>query len=118
MPTSGCGTLLERIDRRLLAVVDIEDGHQLRDLQQITHALGKIGQLNRASGVARRGVQSHQRAQATAIDVGNARQVQHQTMPFRDQLLRRIPQVSRFLAKYDAPGAIDQTAVPLRSNKF
>jgi len=35
-----------RIYRLLLAVIDIKDGHQLRDLQQVPHPLGEIGQLD------------------------------------------------------------------------
>lgn len=97
---------MEGIERGAFAVIDLEDRQQLGHLQQVPYPLGETGQLNRAASVARRGVQRHQRAQATAIDVINAAQVQNDLLAFRQQRFDGVAQFGRFLAKNDAAIAI------------
>jgi len=91
----------------LLAVVALEDGDQLGDLELVMHALSQVGQLDLAAQVAGRGVEPDQRSQAAAIDVADPAQVDDDLFGALQHALDHIAEVRRLLAKDDAPAATD-----------
>jgi len=102
----GCA-LAERIDSLLLVVIDIENGHQFRHLQKVSHALGQIGQLDGAATVSRGGIERDQGSEPAAIDVSHARQVENDALALRDHHFYGVAQISGFFAKNDTAGTID-----------
>ena len=52
--------LAERLYARCFVLLDIEDGVELRDLQQVVHFLGEVEQLEVAALVFASGVGAHQ----------------------------------------------------------
>jgi hypothetical protein len=68
----------ETLDRIRLGVVRLEHGQQFRDGEQILNALREVQQLELPPLPAHRGICADDFAQARAIDVGDAFEVQHQ----------------------------------------
>src|SRR6202521_6106562 len=58
-PTLRGRALAERLEGLLLAVIDIENGHQLGYLQQVSHALRQVGQLDRTAAGASGGIERY-----------------------------------------------------------
>src|SRR5579875_875366 len=70
------GSLLEARNRLRLIVINLEDGEELGDLQQVVHLLGQAQQLQLPPLVRSSCKAAHQFANARAIDVGHIRQIQ------------------------------------------
>ncbi len=98
---------MKRIHGLLLIFINIENRHQLCDLQQIAHALREVRQFDRTAIVTRGGVQRHKRAQAAAIDVVHTGKIKDQVVLVGDQLSDEITQIGGFLAEDDTPCKID-----------
>jgi len=89
-------------------VKNFENSQQLRDLQQIAHALAEASQLHRASSVARGRIQGDQRSKTAAIYKIDFLEVQDNVRVLGDQFLDRVPQSGRFFAEHNSTAAIDQ----------
>jgi hypothetical protein len=92
--------LLERLNRRRLVVVDVEDCVQPRDLQQVADVLVQVHQLEFAALVAQGSVVAHQLADARAVDVDHALEVEQDLLiAFTDEFLHRVAQLARALSQ-------------------
>src|SRR5215472_5063219 len=65
------GELFERFDRLALVVLDVEDGVELGDLEQVVNFLGEVEQLELAALVANGSERADQLADTGAVDVGH-----------------------------------------------
>src|ERR1035437_1980468 len=72
--------LFEGADGRGFVVPDVEDGVELGDLEQVVDLLGEVEQLEFAARIPDRGEGADQFADAGAIDVADAFQVQQDVL--------------------------------------
>src|SRR4029077_15268195 len=114
-----CRALAEGPERLLFGIKNLEDGEQLRHLQQVSDALGQVGQLDSATCIVSGGVESHQRAQPTRIDVTYAAQVEYDLVLPREQFLDGVAELRRLLSEDDAAVTVhDQDVIDFASRKF
>ncbi len=87
---------LERLQRRYLVVVHVEDGVKPCYLQEVANVLGQVHQLEFAALIAQRGVVHHQLADARAVDVNDAGEVEQDlVVAVSRKLLYDISQFAR-----------------------
>src|SRR5579862_318264 len=99
--------LAERLDGRGLVVLHVEDGVELRDLQQIVHFLGELQQLKFATLVLGGGIGADQLTNAGAVNVINIREIQNNLfMALAEQVAHRVAKDNAAFAQGDAPAAI------------
>src|SRR5262245_41048312 len=75
--------LLKTIERRLFVLVNLEDGQELRDHEQIFDLLREVEQLQAASGVLGRRVARDQFAYTRAVDIADSAEVKDNLVPAR-----------------------------------
>jgi|SRR5271157_1881946 len=73
---AGRTKLLEGLYCSSFVVLDLEDGVELGDLQQVVNVLAEVHQLEMPALVAQRGVAAHELADAGAVDVADGREIQ------------------------------------------
>ena len=86
-------------------------------MEQVSDALGQIRQFDGAIVVAGGGVERDQRTQATAVDVGHARQIEHDAFALVDYHSHRVAQVGGLFAKNNAASAVDHDNVIYSSDR-
>src|SRR5262249_26988947 len=89
-------SLLKAVESRLFVLVNLEDGQQLRDHEQVFDFLREVEQLQAASGVLGRRVARDQLAYARAVDVADSAEVED------DLVLARIEQFADGVAQLHA----------------
>src|SRR5690349_16378521 len=83
--------LREAADRGCFVFVNVEDGVELGDLQQILDALSEIEELQLSAAVGHGGETRHQLADPRAVDIRHIAQVQQDLLiVFGDQVAQRI----------------------------
>src|SRR5579862_3652566 len=112
--------MAEGCDGAGLVVLNVKDGVQLGDLQQIVDLLGQVQQLQLAALVADGGKRADQLTDAGAVDVADVAQVQQNLLlPFAQQVFDGVAQYDTALAQGDPPAQIDDgDAVNLPSACF
>src|SRR5215470_16577795 len=94
--------LLKAVERRLFVLVNLEDGQQLRDHEQVFDLLREVEQLQAASGVLGGRVARDQLAYARAVDVTDPAEVQDDLVPTRiEQLTDGVAQLHAAFADGD-----------------
>src|SRR5215510_2120520 len=91
--------LLKAVESRLFVLVNLEDGQQFRDHEQVFDLLRQIEQLQSSPGVFGRRVTRDQFAYARTVDVIYSTEVQDDLVP------TRIEQVADGVAQLHAPFA-------------
>src|SRR5271157_1314847 len=99
--------LLERPNRRVLVVVDVEHGEQAGDLQQVAHVLVQVHQLEFAALVPQGGVVANQLADAGAVDVIDAGEVdENLVVSLAHELLHHVAEFAGTLAEAKLSGEV------------
>src|SRR5215472_2379990 len=102
------GELFERFDRLALVVLDVEDGVELGDLEQVVNFLGEVEQLELAALVANGSERADQLADTGAVDVGHVAEVEQDfLLAFGNQVFHRFTQDHAAFAQGDATAHID-----------
>ena len=73
----GDSRFAECLDSLFFAVVNIENGKQFRDLQQVSYPPRQVGQLDAGANMPRRRIDLHERSQPAAIYVADGAQIDH-----------------------------------------
>src|SRR5262249_12764650 len=102
--------LFERLDRGWFVILDIENGIELSNLQQVVDLLGEIEQFQVAALVADRSEGADQLANAGAVNVGDVAQVQE------DFPLSLSEEVLHDLAQHRAAFAQSDTAAQVHNS--
>ena len=96
--------LSEALHGRGFVVVDVENRHQLRDLQHFLEFRAQIAQLQRPALRPRAVECCHQRSQSRTVDVRHIRHIQHDLlMVARQQSLHPLAEGIAFFAQDDSP---------------
>src|SRR5919197_460621 len=95
------------VHRSLLAFIAIEHRDQFRDLQLVAHALGKLGQLDLASEMPRRGVDPDRGPKPAAVNIADAAQVDDNLLFPLQQTLHQFPELRSLFAENDTTAATD-----------
>jgi hypothetical protein len=102
--------------RIVLGVVHFEYGQQLGYLEQVSDALSKICQLDRAAGIVCRRVESHESTQAARIDVVHFAQVLHNALVAVGYcLFHFVSQQSRLFSKNNSAACANRENAIYRS---
>ena len=110
---SGRGSIREAAHRRTSILEHFKDRIDLRDVQQIVYALGRVQQLYRPALVLDGRISRDQLSDPGAVDVGDIGQVQQNlSAPARDQFADQIPERRSVLTQCDAAGGIDDSDFP------
>src|SRR5215469_4231016 len=98
----------ERLDRLAFVVLDVEDGVELGDLEQVVNFLGEVEQLELAALVANGSERADQLADSGAVDVGHVAEVEQDfLLAFGNQVFHRFTQDHAAFAQGDATAHID-----------
>src|SRR4029077_12496763 len=99
--------LAEGLDGRGFVVLDVKDGIELGDLQQIVHFLGQLQQLQLSAFAADRGESADQFADAGAVNVGHVAQIEQDLfLAFADQVADGVAQYHAAFSQSDAAAHI------------
>src|SRR6516164_497099 len=113
-------TLLERAYRRCLVVVHVEDGIEPSDLQQVADILAEVHQFQFAAVVAQGGVVHHQLANARAVDVYDACEVQQNlAITVLHKLMHHVAQPAGAFTETELPADVhDRNSVDQTSSRL
>ena len=96
------GGLLEGRDGASLVVVDIEDGVELGQLQQVVDLLGQLEQFEGRALILDCGVGAHQFTQSRAIDIVHFTQIEQDALlSFGNQVANGVAQLHAAFAEGD-----------------
>ena len=99
--------LRETADRGGFVFVNVEDGIEFRDLEQIPDSLGEVEELQLAAAIRHRGEPGHEFADPRAIDVGHIREVEQDLLVvFGDHVAQGIAHRAGALTQRDASSNI------------
>jgi len=104
----GDSRLAERLKGLFLTVVNIKNGEQFRDLQQVSYLPSQVGQLDAGASMSRRSIDFHQRSQSATIYVADGTQIDHNPLLARGyQVLHLLAQCCRFITEDNATAAFE-----------
>ena len=109
-------SLTERLNCLLFTVIDLENGEQFGDLQQVADSLGQVSQLDRTASIVGRGIQRHQSPEPAAVNEVHTTQIEHDVFIVRDQFFNRVTQAGGLLAENNATTTIDDQSTIYRSS--
>src|SRR5215472_12055986 len=93
--TVNARDLVEGPECRGLVFVDVEEGEQASDLQQIADVFMQVHELHFPTVITHTGVVAHELADTGAVNVGYARHVEQDLgITITDQLLHDFPELS------------------------
>jgi len=104
------GRLLVRGDGAGFVVVDIENGVELGELEDVLDLLGKVEELEAGTLVFGSGVGADEFAKAGAVDVVHVAEVEQDALrALADQVTNGLPQLHTPLAESDSPAKVQDS---------